>query len=81
MYCLDNYRYPYHATIYPPFCFCLGLAFIVTGLTISAFYQTVEHLTSFMIYSFICITIAAVVHLQYYTSYEPGLVADSDVAE
>ena len=79
MYGLDNYRYPYHATIYPPFCFCLGLTLMVAGVSISAFYQTVEHLGSFVIYSSICIILATAVHLQYYISYE--LVAESDVTE
>ena len=81
MYGLDNYRYPYHATIYPPFCFCLGMGLMATGLTISAFYQTVDHLDSFVIYSTICIVIGVVAHLQFYTSYEAGPVTDSDVAE
>ena len=76
MYGLDNYRYPYHAAVYPPFCFCLGMGIIVAGLTISAFYQTIDHLTIFGLYSAIAIGIGVVTHLQYYTDYKPEIVVE-----
>ena len=81
MYGLDNYRYPYHATVYPPFCFCLGITIMIGGLTISAFYQTMAHMDMFSIYASICIFIGAVAHLQYYNNYSPEVDIESDVAE
>ena len=81
MYGLDNYRYPYHATIYPPFCFCLGLTIMVAGLTISAFYQTMAHMDIFTIYGCLCIFIGTLTHLQYYTDYTPEVDIESDGGE
>ena len=52
------------------------MGIIVAGLTISAFYQTIDHLTIFGLYSAIAIGIGVVTHLQYYTDYKPEIVVE-----
>ena len=61
---LDNYRYPYHRSVYPPFCFCLALGISVGGVTLSAIYNTVDHFGSFAVYSFLCVLIGLGAHFQ-----------------
>jgi hypothetical protein len=70
MYELDPYRYPYLSSFYPSTFICLGLTLMVGGITVSAAYQTMDHLTIIFVYSIISLMVGIGTHLEAYNPHD-----------